>query len=88
MRELKPELDGYRDFCRYRDNEEALRAKTNVCRTDWLAAKRRQIFLRIKRRQEERARRACLCSDRSDPTPSGRLADFGGAMEVVALVTG
>jgi len=54
-RELKPELDGYRDFCEYRDNEAALRGK-KVGRLDWLAAKRRQIWLRIKRRQGERRR--------------------------------
>ena len=55
-RELKPELDGYRDFCEYRDNEAKLRGKTKVSREDWLAAKRRQIWLRIKRRQQERRR--------------------------------
>ena len=42
-RELKPELDGYRAFCEYRDNEKSLRGKTKVSRLDWLAAKRRQI---------------------------------------------
>ncbi len=56
MRELKPELEGYRDFCEYRDNETTLRGKTKVSRLDWLAAKRRQIFLRIKRRRRERRR--------------------------------
>ena len=55
-RELKPELDGYRAFCEYRDNETSLRGKTKVSRMDWLAAKRRQIWLRIKRRQAERRR--------------------------------
>jgi uncharacterized membrane protein YkvA (DUF1232 family) len=54
-RELKPELDGYRDFCEYRDNEATLRGK-KVDREDWLASKRRQIWLRIKRRQQERRR--------------------------------
>jgi uncharacterized membrane protein YkvA (DUF1232 family) len=54
-RELKPELDGYRDFCEYRDNEATLRGK-KVSREDWLASKRRQIWLRIKRRQQERRR--------------------------------
>jgi hypothetical protein len=55
-RELKPELDGYRDFCNYRDNERTLRGNADVSREDWLAAKRRQIWLRIKRRQQERRR--------------------------------
>jgi uncharacterized membrane protein YkvA (DUF1232 family) len=54
-RELKPELDGYRDFCNYRDNERKLRGK-DVSREDWLASKQRQIWLRIKRRQQERTR--------------------------------
>ena len=65
-RELKPELDGYRDFCQYRENETTLRGKTKVSRDDWLAAKRRQIWLRIKRRQRERR----LHTSRYSPTPS------------------
>lgn len=64
-RELKPELDGYRDFCEYRDNEAKLRGK-KVSREDWLAAKRRQIWLRIRRRQQERRRHSSAYS----PTPS------------------
>jgi len=52
-RDLKPELDGYRDFCEYRDNETTLRGKAKVSRQDWLDAKRRQIWLRIKRRQQD-----------------------------------
>lgn len=52
-RELKPELDGYRSFCEYRDNETALRGKKKVSRQDWLDAKRRQVWLRIKRRQQD-----------------------------------
>jgi hypothetical protein len=65
-RELKPELDGYRDFCEYRENEATLRGNTDVSREDWLAAKRRQVWLRIKRRQQERRRH----SSRYSPTPS------------------
>jgi len=53
MRDLKHEVAGYREFCEYRDNEATLRGK-QVSRADWLAAKRRQIFLRIKRRQQDR----------------------------------
>jgi uncharacterized membrane protein YkvA (DUF1232 family) len=57
IRELKHDLDGYRDFRQYRENQEALRGKdVRVSREDWLAAKRRQIFLRIKRRQREHKR--------------------------------
>ncbi|RPI64083.1 MAG: DUF1232 domain-containing protein [Lysobacterales bacterium] len=65
IRELKPELDGYRDFCNYRDNEATLRGNTKVSRAEWLAAKRRQVFLRIKRRQEGRRRHAA----NESPTP-------------------
>jgi len=53
MRDLKTEVAGYREFCEYRDNEAKLRGK-EVSRADWLAAKRRQIFLRIKRRRQDR----------------------------------
>jgi uncharacterized membrane protein YkvA (DUF1232 family) len=56
IRELKHELDGYRDFCQYRENEQELRGKTKATRAEWLAAKRRQIFLRIRRRQQESRR--------------------------------
>jgi uncharacterized membrane protein YkvA (DUF1232 family) len=51
--EVKYELEGYREFCEYRANEETLRKKTDVSRPDWLAAKRRQMFLQIERRQRE-----------------------------------
>jgi uncharacterized membrane protein YkvA (DUF1232 family) len=56
--DLKHEVDGYREFCQYRRNETTLRGKTRVSKTDWLDAKRRQIFLRIKRRQRETVRHA------------------------------
>lgn len=59
MRELKHEVTGYRDFCEYRNNEATLRGN-KASREDWLAAKRRQIFLRIKRRQQERRRHSSL----------------------------
>ncbi|HET8699335.1 MAG TPA: YkvA family protein [Gammaproteobacteria bacterium] len=58
MRDLKHEVDGYREFCQYRRNEATFRGKTRVSKADWLAAKRRQIFLRIKRRQRETIRHA------------------------------
>jgi uncharacterized membrane protein YkvA (DUF1232 family) len=57
IRELKPELEGYRDFCKYRDHELELRGAKKT-REEWLAAKRRQIFMRIRRRQQERWRHA------------------------------
>jgi hypothetical protein len=39
--------------------DKILRGKT-VKRADWLAAKRRQIFLRVKRRHEDRRRQALI----------------------------
>jgi uncharacterized membrane protein YkvA (DUF1232 family) len=63
--EVKYELEGYREFCEFRANEEALRKKTEVSRSDWLAAKRRQMFLQIERRQRERRRHG----SREGPTP-------------------
>jgi uncharacterized membrane protein YkvA (DUF1232 family) len=57
IRELKHELDAYRDFCKYREREQELRGKdARVSRDDWLAAKRRQLMMRIERRQRERRR--------------------------------
>lgn len=57
LEEFKHELEGYREFCEYRDKQEMLRGKdAHVSRKDWLAAKRRQMFLRIKRRQQESRR--------------------------------
>jgi uncharacterized membrane protein YkvA (DUF1232 family) len=61
MRELKHEVAGYREFCEFRDNEAKLRGK-KVSRADWLEAKRRQIFLRIQRRQQERRRHGSILS--------------------------
>jgi uncharacterized membrane protein YkvA (DUF1232 family) len=51
-RELKPDLEGYRDFCAHRANEEARRGK-KASREEWLAVKRTQIFERIRRRREQ-----------------------------------
>jgi len=56
IQELAHELDGYREFCAYRAQEEELRGKEHVSREDWLAAKRRQVMLRLKRQREERRR--------------------------------
>lgn len=70
LRELREDLDAYRDFCGYRTQQEELRGKeAPVTRDAWLAAKRRQMFLRIKRRRQERRRHG----SRAAPTP-GLLA--------------
>ncbi len=55
--ELKHDLEGYREFCEYRKQQEAIRGEdAHVSREAWLGERRRQIFLRIKRRQQESRR--------------------------------
>lgn len=65
LRELKPDLDGYRDFCAYRDSEETRRGE-KVSREEWLAVKRKQIFERIRRRREQ-MRRLTAAKDPTHP---------------------
>jgi uncharacterized membrane protein YkvA (DUF1232 family) len=70
LRELRDDLEAYRDFCAYRSQQEQLRGKdAHVGRDDWLAAKRRQMLMRIERRRNERRRHG----SRAAPTP-GLLA--------------
>ncbi len=57
VRELRHDLDGYRDFCRYREKREQRGAEAEkIGREEWLADKRKQLMMRIKRRREERRR--------------------------------
>lgn len=51
MRELKHDLQGYREFDKFRDSEAEVRGK-KVDREDWLDAKRSQIYRRIRERRE------------------------------------
>lgn len=61
MLELKHDLEGYRDFCEFRRKQEEVRgAEADLSREDWLAAERRQMLLRIKRRREEWHRHASI----------------------------
>lgn len=63
VRELRHELDAYRDFCRYREHRERLgKDRDEIRRSDWIAEKRRQLFLRIKRRRDERRRHGSKAS--------------------------
>ena len=67
IRDLADDLEGYREFCEYRKNEEARRgAEAHVSREEWLADRRRQIMLRIKRRRQEQ-RRHWSTDDPTDP---------------------
>lgn len=65
--ELGHELSGYREFCDFREHQEiTLGKEAHVGREDWLAAKRRQIFLQIRRRQRE-SRRHSSSETPTDP---------------------
>lgn len=55
VRELKHELDAYEDFCEFRDTEERLKGK-DISREDWLEAKRRELFARMRGRMNRRHR--------------------------------
>jgi len=54
VRELKHEVEAYQDFCRYREAQAQRRGQESpATREQWLAAKRRQMVQRIRRRREE-----------------------------------
>ena len=55
LSDLRNELDAYRDFCRYREEQEQRRGKNaHIGRERWLAAKRRQLVARMRRRRADR----------------------------------
>ncbi len=62
VRELRHEIEAYRDFCDYRGRAETRRgvkAKTSdVTREDWLAERRRQLQSRMHRRRKRSLSRA------------------------------
>ena len=65
-RELEEDLEGYRDFCAYREKEAIVGDPDKVPnRDDWLAERRAQLFDRIQRRRERRFNRGRGAS----PTP-------------------
>ncbi|OOG60023.1 hypothetical protein B0E48_04460 [Rhodanobacter sp. C03] len=57
VRDLKPEIEGYRDFRFWRDNEASRRgvnaAELMLTRVEWAEARRVEILERIHRRREE-----------------------------------
>ena len=74
IRELQHELDGYKEFCEFREKEKDLHGKdAHVSRKDWLAEKRRQIRFHIERRRQE-ARRHWSGDSPTDPV-LGFLSD-------------
>ena len=56
-RELKHELEAFDDFRRYRREEASRNRDPNVTRDDWLAAKRRELHQRMRRRRNSRSPR-------------------------------
>ncbi len=54
IRDLEHELNGYREFCDFRMEQERLRGKdAHLDREAWIGEKRRQMLFRIHRRQQE-----------------------------------
>lgn len=57
MRELKHELEAYRDFCRWRDNEATRRGENGethrMTRVEWAEQCRQELIERMHRRREE-----------------------------------
>ena len=52
VRELRPEIDAFLDFCRYRDDER--RRNPDLSREEYLAIKRRELHKRMRRRRARR----------------------------------
>lgn len=58
VRELKHDIEAFRDFCAYRKVEEKRRARgeDDVTRAEWVGAKRKQLHQRMRRRRQARVR--------------------------------
>lgn len=54
--ELKPEIDAFEDFCRYRRDEQSRNRNPNVSREQYLAMKRRELHARMRRRRSSGSR--------------------------------
>ena len=58
IRELKPELDSYKDFHEFRQREDLERKQagtdTPVTRAEWLDAKRKELQKRVSKRRKDR----------------------------------
>ena len=53
--ELRPEIDAYNDFCRYRKEAKSLKGK-NVSQEEFLASKRKALHGRMRRRRASNTR--------------------------------
>ena len=59
VRELKHDIEAFRDFCAYRKSEEKRRKREDeVTRAEWVGAKRKQLHQRMRRRRRARVRTA------------------------------
>ena len=56
VKELKPEIDAFEDFCRFRDGEVARKRSDRASRQDYLEAKRRELQQRMRRRRHSTRR--------------------------------
>lgn len=54
VRELSHEIEAFEDFCRYRQEEASRNRKADLNREDYLAHKRQQLHLRMRRRRQAR----------------------------------
>lgn len=54
VKELKPEIDAFEDFCRYRREQASRKRNANITREQWLKAKRRELHQRMRRRHRSR----------------------------------
>jgi uncharacterized membrane protein YkvA (DUF1232 family) len=57
VQELRPEIDAYRAFCRFREQQASESGIDPEARRKRLEARRRMIYARIERRREQRERR-------------------------------
>jgi uncharacterized membrane protein YkvA (DUF1232 family) len=62
LREMRPELDAYTEFCRYRDEERARVGISPEEQRRRLLERRRAMYARMESRREERARRGSWLS--------------------------
>lgn len=54
VKDLRPEIDAFEDFRRYRREERSRNRNPNVTRDEWLEAKRRELHQRMRRRRRSR----------------------------------
>ncbi len=61
VRELRHEIEAYRDFCEFRVREEVRRGRKNedpVTREEWLRSRRRELHSRMRRRRRSEHKRS------------------------------